>query len=119
MQQTQDAIAAAWAALREEIEALDISLPAEVYEIDPNTQMTRRGLSENLEKRGVIRIAPSTLARRACKGGGPPYRRWSASRSAYTWGPSVLWAARCLSPVVCSTSEIDAQRQKKMEVANG
>lgn len=51
--------------------------------------------------------APATLATKASRGGGPPYRtfgRWPL----YRWGDALAWAEARLSPPRRSTSDEDA-----------
>jgi len=45
-----------------------------------------------------------TLATKATRGGGPPYRLYSA-RALYRWGDVLDWARSRLTPIVRSTSE--------------
>lgn len=52
-------------------------------------------------------IADKSLATRASRGGGPPYRRFGA-RVLYRWGDALDWAQSRLSPPIGSTSELDA-----------
>jgi hypothetical protein len=47
---------------------------------------------------------PKTLSTKATRGGGPPYRLYSA-RALYRWGDALNWARSRLSPLVHSTSE--------------
>jgi hypothetical protein len=54
-------------------------------------------------------IKPKTLATKATRGGGPPYRRFGA-RPLYRWGDSLAWAQSRLSEPRVSSSETDAQR---------
>lgn len=109
----------AWAPLKAELDALGISFPAKIYEIDPRTAMSRPALAKTMTELGVLPIAAATLARRATSGDGPPYRRWSASRSVYAWGDAILWAARQLSPQLRSTSESPRCAAKPAENRNG
>src|ERR1700761_698912 len=46
-----------------------------------------------------------TLATKATRGGGPPYRLYSA-RALYRWGDALDWAKSKLTPVIHSTSEL-------------
>lgn len=52
-------------------------------------------------------VADKSLATRASRGGGPPYRRFGA-RVLYRWGDALDWARSRLSAPVRSTSEADA-----------
>jgi hypothetical protein len=53
------------------------------------------------------KISPATLATRAVRGGGPPFRRWGRI-PLYRWGDALEWAQAKLSPRVTSTAELDA-----------
>ena len=46
-----------------------------------------------------------TLATKATRGGGPPYRMYSA-RALYRWGDALKWAEDQLGPIVQSSSEL-------------
>jgi hypothetical protein len=52
-------------------------------------------------------VADKSLATRASRGGGPPYRRFGA-RVLYRWGDALHWAQSRLSAPIGSTSEVDA-----------
>jgi hypothetical protein len=74
---------------------------------DPNTLLKRRPTAEALTEAGFP-IATPTLATKATRGGGPPYRRFGAV-ALYRWGDALHWARSRLSPPRCSTSESDAE----------
>jgi hypothetical protein len=46
----------------------------------------------------------STLATKATRGGGPPYRKFGNSVQ-YHWGTTRKWAEQKASPALCTTSE--------------
>jgi hypothetical protein len=73
---------------------------------DPNTLLKRRPTAEALTEAGFP-TKPATLATKATRGGGPPYRRFGAV-ALYRWGDALNWARSRLSPPRCSTSERDA-----------
>jgi hypothetical protein len=75
---------------------------------DPNALLTRIQLADALTETGYPTKA-TTLSTKATRGGGPPYRLYSA-RVLYRWGDALDWAKARLSPVVGSTSEL---RQKR------
>lgn len=52
-------------------------------------------------------VADKTLATKASRGGGPPFRRFGA-RVLYRWGDALEWAQSRLSAPIGSTSEMDA-----------
>lgn len=51
-------------------------------------------------------VADKTLATKASRGGGPPFRRFGA-RVLYRWGDALDWARARLSAPISSTSETD------------
>jgi len=53
-------------------------------------------------------ISPKTLATKASRGGGRPFRKWS-NRPLYAWGSALTWAQSRLGPLVTSTSELDGK----------
>jgi hypothetical protein len=76
---------------------------------DPETLLTRTVLADALTKAGFP-ITKATLATKACRGGGPPFRKFGP-RPLYPWGGALEWAEGKLGPVVRSTAELDAVRQ--------
>ncbi len=52
---------------------------------------------------------PATLATKATRGGGPPFRIFGRV-PLYRWGDALAWAEARTSPVGSSTSEIRAKR---------
>jgi hypothetical protein len=76
---------------------------------DGDSLLTRRAAAAALTEAGFP-TAPATLARKACVGGGPPYRRYGP-RVVYRWADLVSWAQSKLSPPIRSTSEFDTARQ--------
>jgi len=51
---------------------------------------------------------PSTLATKACRGGGPPYQLYGRM-PLYEWGKALSWARSRLSAPISSSSEIGRQ----------
>jgi hypothetical protein len=72
----------------------------------PDALLRRRDTAAALTAAGFP-IATPTLATKATRGGGPPYRRFGAV-ALYRWGDALDWARSRLSPPRCSTSESDA-----------
>jgi hypothetical protein len=72
-------------------------------EIDADALLTREQVAEALTRCGVP-YSPKTLSTRACRGGGPPYRRF-AKRAIYRWGDVVDWARAELGAPAHSASE--------------
>jgi hypothetical protein len=68
--------------------------------------LTRERVARALTEAGFP-TSPKTLATKATRGGGPPYRKYS-NRPLYRWGDSLAWAISRLGPIVTSTSETDA-----------
>ena len=60
-------------------------------------------------------IKAKTLATKASRGGGPPFRKWSG-KPLYRWGDSLAWAESRLSPLCGSTSEDDARLPKRSAI---
>jgi hypothetical protein len=73
---------------------------------NPDAKLTRPQLGAALREAGFP-IADKSLATRASRGGGPPYRRFGA-RVLYRWGDALAWAESRLSEPIGSTSEADA-----------
>jgi hypothetical protein len=73
---------------------------------NPDALLTRPQLGAALRSAGFP-VADKTLATRASRGGGPPYRRFGA-RVLYRWGEGLAWAESRLSAPIGSTSEADA-----------
>lgn len=73
----------------------------------PNTAdalLTREKVAAALTAAGFPTRA-KTLATKATRGGGPPYRLYSA-RALYRWGGALDWARSRLTQVIHSTSEL-------------
>ena len=70
---------------------------------DDDVLLSRRDAAATLTNAG-FRTAPATLATRAVRGGGPPYRRYGP-RVLYRRGDLLTWAQSRLGPVVHSTAE--------------
>jgi hypothetical protein len=69
--------------------------------------LSRRDAAQFLTEHGY-KTAPSTLAKLACLGGGPPFRSFGR-RPLYQSSDLIAWAqARCTGPR-CSTSDPGAQ----------
>jgi hypothetical protein len=73
---------------------------------DPETLLTREAAAAALTAAGFP-VRPKTLATKATRGGGPPFRRFGV-RPLYRWGDALEWAHSRLGPRVRSTSEPDA-----------
>ena len=73
---------------------------------DPNTLLTRKATAEALNAAGYP-VRPATLATKASRGGGPPFRRFGRI-PLYRWGDTLDWAQSRLSAPMRSTSEADA-----------
>jgi hypothetical protein len=73
----------------------------------PDVFLRRAPTAEALTARGFPTKA-STLATKATRGGGPPYRLFGRV-PLYRWGDSLAWAQSRLSVPRGSTSEADPQ----------
>jgi hypothetical protein len=76
-------------------------------DLTPDTLLRRRATAEALTEAGYT-TAETTLATKASRGGGPPYRLFGRV-PLYRWGDALDWAQGKLSPPRRSTSEADAQ----------
>lgn len=65
--------------------------------------LTRTQLASALTEAGFP-ISVPTIATKATRGGGPPFRRFGR-KPLYRWGDALAWAHSRLSPVISSTSE--------------
>lgn len=74
---------------------------------NPEALLTRQATAAALTAAGYP-IASKTLATKATRGGGPPYRNFGP-RALYRWGEALAWAEARLSPPRRSTSETDAR----------
>jgi hypothetical protein len=74
---------------------------------DPNTRLRRMATAAALTAAGFP-ISDKTLATKASRGGGPPYRLFGRV-PLYRWGDALAWAEGRLSAPRHSTSEADAQ----------
>jgi hypothetical protein len=72
----------------------------------PDALLTREQTARALTEAGFP-VAMATLATKATRGGGPPFRLFGR-KPLYPWGTSLAWAQGRLSPQFASTSELDA-----------
>ena len=75
---------------------------------NPDALLTRERTAGALTAAGYP-VATKTLATKATRGGGPPYRLFSG-RALYRWGDALDWARSLTTPPRRSTSEADARR---------
>lgn len=73
---------------------------------NPNTLLGRKPTAAALTAAGYP-VSPETLATKATRGGGPPYRLFGG-RALYRWADALAWAEAAATPLRCSTSEADA-----------
>lgn len=83
--------------------------PVSLAPIHPDALLTRRDTAAALRAAGFP-VAERTLATKATRGGGPPYRAFGP-RVLYRWGDALAWAQGRMTPPRRSTSEADALRQ--------
>jgi hypothetical protein len=74
---------------------------------DPDTLLRRRPTADALTAKG-FKTSPKTLATKATRGGGPPYRHYGRT-PLYRWGDALEWAQSRLSEIRSSTSEAETQ----------
>ena len=76
---------------------------------NPDTLLRRDAVADALTEAGYP-VAKTTLATRATRGGGPPYRSFGRT-PLYRWADALVWAQSRLSAPRGSTSEADMQRE--------
>jgi hypothetical protein len=79
---------------------------------NPDALLRRRDTAEALTAMGFP-ITEATLATKATRGGGPPYRSFGRT-PLYRWGDSLTWAQLRLTAPRGSTSEADLQRNRSV-----
>ena len=82
--------------------------PASAVPSQPDALLTREGAADALTEAGFP-TAAATLATKATRGGGPPFRLYGR-RPLYRWGDALDWARSRLSNPIRNTSELDAAR---------
>jgi hypothetical protein len=85
--------------------------------LEEDTLLTRDMVASALSKAGYP-VKPRTLATRASRGGGPPFRLFGR-RPLYRWRDALDWARGRLGPPLRSTSEKDAYSAIGAETAVG
>ncbi len=73
----------------------------------PDTMLRRRQTAAALSEAGYP-VAETTLATKAARGGGPPYRSFGRI-PLYRWGDALAWAEGRLSLPRRNTSEAETQ----------
>jgi hypothetical protein len=74
---------------------------------NPDALMTRSATAVALTAAGFP-VKSATLATKATRGGGPPYRLFG-TRPLYRWADAVAWAQSRLSAPIQNSSEADAR----------
>jgi hypothetical protein len=77
--------------------------PRPLDAIDPGTFLTRYQLAETLEQCGIS-VSYDTLATKATRGGGPPFRIFGKS-AVYQWADVVAWVLETMGEPARTTSE--------------
>jgi hypothetical protein len=80
---------------------------AQLIPVNPEALLRRRATAEALTAVGFP-TSDKTLATKATRGGGPPYRSFGRV-PLYRWGDALAWAEGRLTPPRRSTSEADSQ----------
>jgi hypothetical protein len=70
----------------------------------PDDLLTRDAVAAALQAAGYP-VKTKTLATKACRGGGPPYRHFEKT-TLYRWADALAWAESQRGPVIRSTSEL-------------
>ena len=81
---------------------------AELAPLSPDSLLRRKATAAALSAMGFP-TSEKTLATKATRGGGPPYRLFGRI-PLYRWGDALAWAESRLTPPRATTSEADAQR---------
>ena len=81
---------------------------------DENTLLTRDMAAAALTAAGFP-VKPTTLATKATRGGGPPYRLFG-TRPLYRWGDALHWAQGRMSAPRLNTSANEALRSMTPQV---
>jgi hypothetical protein len=76
----------------------------------PDMLLTRVAVAGALSAAGFP-VSPATLATKATRGGGPPYRLFGR-RPLYEWGPALEWARDRLSAPVPNTSAAHVAKER-------
>lgn len=76
----------------------------DISALDDGALLTRADTAAALTAAGFP-TAGSTLATKACRGGGPPYQLYGR-KPLYRWGDACAWAVSRLSAPMRSTSDI-------------
>jgi len=76
-----------------------------------NALLTREQTAVALQAAGFP-VKAKTLATKATRGGGPPFRRWGRT-PLYQWGSSLAWAQERLSTPRCNSAEVDLQGKRQ------
>jgi hypothetical protein len=86
--------------------------------LDQDKFFTRAQTAEALTQEG-FKVSPATLATKATRGGGPPYRLFGR-RPLYRWGDALEWARGRLSePVTCTAEAAAASANARHQDHNG
>jgi hypothetical protein len=78
---------------------------------DPKAMLTRDRTAAALTNAGFP-VTSSTLATKATRGGGPPYKLFGR-KPLYTWSDALEWAEGRLSKTLRSTSELEARTRAR------
>jgi hypothetical protein len=77
---------------------------------DPDTLLRRRPCAAALTEAGYP-TSPATLATKATRGGGPPFRCYGRL-PLYRWADALEWAKSRLGPVITTTAQRDIGRRR-------
>ena len=75
--------------------------------LSPDALLRRTALAQAFNDRG-FRMTTSTLATKAARGGGPPYRLFGRI-PLYRWGDALTWAESRMTALRHSSAEGDAR----------
>jgi hypothetical protein len=82
--------------------------PKPLDSVDPRTFLTRYQVADTLEACGIP-LSYDTLATKATRGGGPPFRIFGKS-AVYQWADVVAWVKETIGEPARTTSEHRARQ---------
>jgi hypothetical protein len=89
-------------------------IPKALESVDPRTFLTRFQVAEALEACGIP-LSYDTLATKATRGGGPPFRIFG-KRAVYQWADVVAWVLETMGEPARTTSEHRARMASPPEL---
>lgn len=82
----------------------DQPLPLPLDSIPPETLLGRAQVGVALKARGILFVSTDTLATKATRGGGPPFKRFG-KQAVYRWADVVAWVHETMGEAARTTAE--------------